>query len=150
MRLTAIAVFLSSILLIYPCVRASDHAIPSNSDIARLELKASEAPPRDQCFLYAKLVSQMTDVAGSDINSGQSQQASAALKKVREYTERVHQGLTAKSKKLRKAEILMQKTSFRLKSILGSASYEDQQTIEDTLKRLNQVQTQLMLAVFKK
>lgn len=150
MRLTAIAVFLSSILLAGPCVRASSHAVPTDDAIARLEMKASRAPLRDQCFLYAKLVSQMTELAGSQISSGESTQASATLIKVQEYTDRIHSGLTLRTKKLRNTEILMQKTSFHLKDILGSASYDDQQMVQDTLKKLDRVQAQLLAAVFKK
>lgn len=150
MRLTAIAVFLSVVFLSYPCARASSHDVPTGDEIAKLELKASQASPRDRCFLYAKLVSQMTSVAGSEISSGKSQQASATLKKVQEYTAKVHQGLMHKSKKLRNAEILMQKTSFRLKDFLGSASYDNQQIIQQTLKDLDRVQAQLLMAVFQK
>jgi hypothetical protein len=54
------------------------------------------------------------------------------------------------SKKLKDAELLMQRTSFRLKDILSEASYEDRQALEATLKQLNQVQAQLMTQVFKK
>jgi hypothetical protein len=46
--------------------------------------------------------------------------------------------------------LLMQRATFRLQNILGEASYEDRQTLEMTLKQLNQVQTQLMTQVFKK
>jgi hypothetical protein len=44
----------------------------------------------------------------------------------------------------------MEHTSFRLKDILNEASYEDRQTLEATLKQLNQVQAQLLMQVLKK
>jgi hypothetical protein len=44
----------------------------------------------------------------------------------------------------------MQRTSFHLQAIRNKASYEDLQTLEATLKQLNQVQAQLMTLVFKK
>jgi hypothetical protein len=58
-------------------------------------------------------------------------------------------GVSADSKKLKDAELLIQRTSFRLKDILDEASFEDRQALEETLKQLNQVQAQLMTQVFK-
>jgi hypothetical protein len=63
---------------------------------------------------------------------------------------KIHVGVAKDSKKLKDAELLMQHTSFRLQDILSGAPYEDRQTLEATLKQLNQVQTQLMMQVFKK
>ena len=54
------------------------------------------------------------------------------------------------SKRLRDAELLLRRTSFRLKGILSGASYEYRPALEVTLKQLNQVQAQLMMQVFKK
>jgi hypothetical protein len=59
-------------------------------------------------------------------------------------------GVADDSKKLKDAELLMRRTSFRLNDILSGASYEDRQALEATLKQLNQVQVQLMTQVFKK
>jgi Ni2+-binding GTPase involved in maturation of urease and hydrogenase len=92
----------------------------------------------------------MTDLAGRQLNSGDSGQASETLKLVQQYAEKIHMGVTEDSKRLRDAELLMQRTSFRLQDILSGASYEDRQTLEATLKQLNQVQSQLMTQVFKK
>ena len=91
----------------------------------------------------------MTDLAGRQFNSGDSERASATLKLVQQYAEKIHTGVADDSKKLKNAEVLMERTSFRLKDILGAASYEDRQALEVTLMQLDQVQAQLMLQVFK-
>jgi hypothetical protein len=117
--------------------------------LAALQVKADQAQPRDRCFLYAKLVSQMTDLAGRQFLSGDSRQASETLRRVQLYAEKIHTGVANDSKKLKDAELLMQRTSFRLKDILNEASFEDRQALEATLKQLNQVQAQLMTQVFK-
>ena len=118
--------------------------------LGALRVKADQAQPRDKCFLYAKLVSQMTDLAGRQFNAGDSGQASETLKLVQQYAEKIHLEVADDSKKLKDAELLMQRTSFRLQDIRNEASYEDRQTLEATLKQLNQVQTELMTQVFKK
>jgi hypothetical protein len=147
LRFVATAVVISTLSL--PCVFAwaSDD---SPAALAALQVKADQAQPRDRCFLYARLVSQMTDLAGHQLNSGDSGQASETLKLVQQYAGKIHMGVADDSKKLRDAELLMQRATFRLQDILSAAPYEDRQTLEATLKQLNQVQTQLMTQVFKR
>jgi Spy/CpxP family protein refolding chaperone len=145
----ATAVVISTLSL--TCVFASTSALDdSSTPLAALQAKADQAQPKDKCFLYAKLVSQMTDLAGHQLNSGDSGQASETLKLVQQYAEKIHVGVADDSKKLRDAELLMRRTTFRLQDILSQASYEDRPTLEATLKQLNQVQAQLMTQVFKK
>jgi hypothetical protein len=131
--------------------RASAAALDDNPpSLNTLRAKADEAEPRDKCFLYAKLVSQMTELAGDELHSGDSTRAWETLRLVQHYAEKIHGGVANDSKKLKEAELLVERTSFRLKSILGGASYEDRQILEATLKQLNQAQTQLMTQVFEK
>jgi hypothetical protein len=144
---TAVVISTLSLTCAYaPASRLDD----SPTALAALQAKADQAQPRDRCFLYAELVSQMTNLAGQQFNSGDSGQASETLKLVQWYAEKIHMGVADDSKKLRDAELLVQRTSFRLKGILSGASYEDRPALEVTLKQLNQVQVQLMMQVFKK
>jgi hypothetical protein len=69
---------------------------------------------------------------------------------VQRYAEKIHVGVADDSRKLKDAELLMRRTSSRLKSILSGALYEDRPALEVTLKQLNQVQAQLMMQGFKK
>jgi hypothetical protein len=48
------------------------------------------------------------------------------------------------------AELLTRRASFRLKDILSAAAYEDRPALEVTLKQLNEVQSELLMQVFKK
>jgi hypothetical protein len=149
LRCVATVVVISTLSLI--CAYASASALDdSPTALAVLQAKADQAQPKDKCFLYAKLVNQMTDLAGRQLNSGDSGQASETLKVVQQYAEKIHTGVADDSKKLKDAELLMQRATFRLQDILSEASYEDRQTLEATLKQLNEVQTQLMTQVFKK
>jgi hypothetical protein len=92
----------------------------------------------------------MTDLAGKQFNSGDSEQASETLKLVQGYAEKIHMELADDSKKLKDAESLMQRTSFHMKGILSRASYEDRPALEVTLKQLNEVHAQLMMHIFRK
>src|SRR3984893_19235164 len=149
LRCVATVVVISALSLI--CAYASASALDdSPTALAALQAKADQAQPKDKCFLYAKLVSQMTDLAGHQLNSGDSGQASETLKLVQRYAEKIHMGVADDSKKLKDAELLVQRTSIRLKDILSEASYEDRPALEATLRQLHQVQEQLMTQFFKK
>jgi hypothetical protein len=144
---TAVVISILSLTWVFASASVLDD---SSTPLAALQVKADQAQPKDRCFLYAKLISQLTDLAGHQLNSGNSGQASETLQLVQRYAEKIHVGVADNSKKLRDAEVLMQRTTFRLQDILSQASYEDRQTLEATLKQLSQVQAQLMMQVFKK
>lgn len=122
----------------------------SPTALAALQVKADNAQPRDKCFLYAELVSQMTNLAGQQFNAGDSERATETLKQVQWYAEKIHTGLPDNSKKLIDAELLMRHTSLRLTDILHEAAEEDRPALEVTLKQLNQAHAQLMMQVFEK
>jgi hypothetical protein len=122
----------------------------AQTTLTELQTKADQAQPRDRCFLYAELVSQTTELASQQFNSGDSGQALETLKLVQRYAEKIHTGVADDCKKLRDAELLMRHTSFRLKSMLNKALYEERPALELTLKQMNQIQTELMMQVFKK
>jgi hypothetical protein len=147
--------FLATSVVICILPLASTYASASGLDkspaaLTALQAKADQAPPRDRCFLYAELVSQITDLAGQQFNSGDSLHASDSLKLVQRYAENIHMSVADDSKKVKNAELLVQRTSIRLKDILGEASYEDRPALEATRRQLNRVQEQLMTQFFKK
>jgi hypothetical protein len=149
LQFVAIAVAISAMSLTCFCASASSPDQRPNA-LATLQAKADQAQPRDRCYLYAELVSRMTDLAGHQFSSGDSGQASETLKLVQRYAEKVQIGVGDDSKKLKNAELLVRRTSFRLRDILGGASFEDRETLEATLRQLDQIQAQLMTQVFKK
>jgi hypothetical protein len=126
---------------------AIDDRVPDAAAIAALQAKAQSAGAREQCFLYAELVHQMTELAGHQMNAGDD--ARQTLVAVHDYAQKIHMGMADDTKKLKNAQILMEHTAFRLKEILHSASLEDRPVLEATLKQLDQVQTELMMQVFK-
>ena len=115
--------------------------------LSALAAKASLAPPKEQCFLYAELVHQMTELAGRQLSQGED--PSATLRAVRDYTQKIHLGAAKDNKRLKNAQILMEHTAFRLSDYLHSAALDDRPILESTLKNLNQVQNELMMQVFR-
>lgn len=149
MRFMSTAVIISTLSMGCPGAGASD-LTESVTVLTTLKAKAEQAKVRDKCFLYAELVNHMTDLAGRQLNSGDSKQASKTLELIREYADQIHLDISDDSRKLKNAESLIEHTAYRLKDILHQASYEDRPALEATLKQLNEVQRQLMMQVFKK
>ena len=134
--------------LITPISHAADNKPPLDPvALSALAAKANLASPKDQCFLYAELVHQMTELAGRQLNDGQD--PAATLRAGRDYTQKIHLNEAKDSKRLKNAQILMEHTAFRLNEYLHSAALDDRPVLESTLKNLNQVQNELMMQVFR-
>ena len=116
--------------------------------LQQLEQRATQANPREQCFLYTELVSAMTEAAGKQLLDGDTDRASDTLKKVAKYAQLIHMNLARDTKRLKNAEMLMHRTTYRLNEYLRRASTEDRPTLQDTLKQLSVVQNELLAQVF--
>lgn len=123
--------------------------MPLDADaVTQLELRAQQANPREQCFLYAELVHTMTELAGRQMLAGETESASATLKRVENYAQMIHLGLAKDTKRLKNTELLMQRTSHRLGEYLHMASSEDRPVLQATLKHLDEVHSELLTQVF--
>jgi hypothetical protein len=131
-----------------PILASIDENIPDPQALGQLELRAQQANPRDQCFLYTELVHTMTEIAGKQMRDGDIDQASATLKKVEHYATLIHLNLANDTKRLKNAELLMHHTTYRLGEYLHQASSEDRPTLQATLKRLDQVHDELLAQLF--
>ena len=144
---TAIAISTVSFICVCPLASAQARGL---ADIDALQAKADQAQIRDRCFLYAELVNRLIEQAGQQFSSGDNDRASDTLKQVQRYAEKMQLGIADDSKRLKNSELLVERSSHRLSHILHEASYEDRPALEATLKKLSQVQGQLMIQIFKK
>lgn len=142
--------FAFATLAIAPAAFAATDKILDMQEMTALETRAAQASPKEQCFLYAELAHSMAELASQQLTAGETEQASASLKAVQKYAEKIHMGVADDAKKLKTAEILMRHTAYRLKEIMMGASLDDRPTLEATLKQLDQVQSEMMLQVFKR
>ncbi len=118
--------------------------------IAALQLRISQAQPKEQCFLYAELIHQMTEFSVQQYAAGDADKANDLLKQVQQIAHKMHLSVADNNKRLKNAEILLRHTAFRLKEMLHSSSSEDRPLLEATLAQVNQAQSETMLQVFRK
>ena len=124
--------------------------LPDEQTLFQMEQHAAQASLRDQAFLYTELVHTMTEIAGHQMLLGETEQASASLKRMARYADLIHLGLTNDTKRLKNAELLMQQTTFHLTGYLRATSGEDRESLQAALKQLNKVEDELMTQVFKR
>jgi hypothetical protein len=124
---------------------------PADQDsIAALETRIALAQPREQCFLYAELIHQMTEFSLKQYSAGNVDKADAMLKRIQDLAHKVHLSVADDNKRLKNAEILLRHTAFRLNEMLHSSSFEDRPLVQETLAQVNQAESEAMLQVFKK
>lgn len=140
---------IAALVSVPPAFAANSKDLDSQQ-ISALAAKAEQATPKDRCYLYAKIVSAMTDLAGRQMNDGTPSDVAASLKAIQRYASKIRTDLTDHSKKLKDAQIMMRRTAFRLKELMRGGSLGEQPDFEMTLNQVNQTQSQMMLAVFQK
>ena len=148
-RLSAVPALVFAVTLALPCRAAAiDEALPDANALAQLELRAQQAKPREQCFLYTELVHTMTEIAGHQMLAGDVDQATQTLKRVERYAHLIHLNLANDTKRVMNAQMLMHHTTRRLDEYVHRASFEDRETLQATLKQLTLVEDELLTQVF--
>jgi hypothetical protein len=147
----SLAVFaLLAVTTVPACASGHDNKIPTQESIDALEARASQAQPREQCFLYAELVHDMTEVSLQQYAAGDEDKATDLLKRIQQLARKIHLSIAANNKRLKNAEILLRHTAFRLTEMLHSSSFEDRPLVEQTLAQVNQAENETMMQVFRK
>ena len=132
------------------CGSSPDDKPVDQNTIAALEVRISQAQPREQCFLYAELIHQMTEFSLKQYAAGDVDKASSLLKEIQDAAHKMHLSVAINDKRLKNAEILLNHTAFRLKEMLHNSSLEDRPLVAETLAQVDQAQNETMLQVFRK
>lgn len=129
---------------------AASNTPPDPNSIDALEARAEQAQPRDQCFLYAKLVEQMTELSIHQYSIGDVDQANGLLRRVQRITQKFHLSLKDNDKRLKDAQVLLSRTAFRLGEMLQSSSVEERALVQQTLSQVTDAKNEALMEVFKK
>jgi hypothetical protein len=147
-RLTALLA--ACTMLIPACAQAASSRLPDEQSLAALEARAGQAGPEDQCFLYAEVVQQMTELSLQQYEAGNVASANGLLQRVQNLAAKIHLTLRGNDKRLKKAELLLSHTAFRLTELLRSSDYADRALVEKTLAKVNSAQDEAMMQMFQK
>jgi hypothetical protein len=132
------------------CASGMDDKVPDQQSVDALALKASQAQPREQCFLYAQLAHEMTELSLRQYAAGDVEKATSLLKQIQQIAHKIHLTSTDNDKREKNAEILLRHTAFRLNELLHSSGFDDRPLVAETLAQVNQAQSEAMMHVFAK
>ncbi len=132
------------------CAAAMDGKPPDPQSIAALQARISQAPAKEQCFLYAELIHEMTEYSLHEYAAGNVERASALLQQVQQMAHKLHAAVSENDKRLKNAELLLRHTAFRLTEMVHSMSYEDRPVAEEALNQVNAADQKAMMQVFQK
>jgi len=127
-----------------------DNKAIDQETLTALEARIPQAQPREQCFLYAQLIHDMTEFSLKQYSAGDVDKASSLLKQIQTLTHKMHLSISDNDKRLKNAQILLRHTAFRLTEMLHNSSYEDRPLVQATLAQVNKAQDETMLEVFRK
>jgi hypothetical protein len=146
----SITVLAIAALAIPACASSPDNKAIDQQSIAALEARIPAAQPREQCFLYAELIHQMTEFSMKQYAAGDTDKATDLLKQIQNLTHKLHLSMAEKDKRLKNAEILLRHTAYRLTEFLHSSSSDDREVVQATLAQVNRAESETMLQVFQK
>ena len=135
-------------MLITQPASAADPTAVDATTIHALAEKAEHASLRDQCYLYAQLVHDGTELANRKLAEGDSEASALALRSVEAYAASLDTALDRDAKKLKDAEILLRESAFRLKAAMLASSLEDRPAMASALMKINASEARVMGAVF--
>jgi hypothetical protein len=132
------------------CASSPDSSQTDQQGIDALEARAGQAQPRERCFLYAQLVQQMTELSIRQYAAGDVVKATSLLTRIQHIAQKIHLSVADNDRRLKNAEILLNRTAFRLNEMLRASSVEDRPLVEQTLAQVTQAQNATMMQVFQK
>ncbi len=147
---SAIVLGLLTVIAVPACASSPEDRIPDQQSIAALEARISQAPARNQCFLYAQLIHDMSEVSLRRYAAGDAEKASQLLVHIQTLAHKIHLTVSDNDNRLKNAEILLRHTAFRLSEMLHSGNYEDRALVEATLAQVNKAESDAMMRVFRK
>lgn len=146
----SIAVLSLAALALPACASSPDDKMIDQQTISALEARIPTAQPREQAFLYAELIHQMTEFSMRQYAAGETDKATDLLKQIQNVTKKLHLSMADNNKRLKNAEILLRHTAFRLTEFLHTSSTDDRDVVEATLAQVNKAESETMLEVFHK
>lgn len=122
--------------------------IPDAAGMAALEQRAASAAPREQCILYAELLHNLTELAGQQMTKGEDEAANSTFQHIDTIAEKLQQVSARDAKKLKNAELLLERISHRVSDMAKAASGEERTLVQATLRHVESAHSGLLALVF--
>jgi soluble cytochrome b562 len=134
-------------MIVAGCAALAMAAEPSLSD---LKTRAESARPEERPPLYIGIARMQLHNADELYNDGNIEQARAAVEDVVSYSQKASDSAMQSKKHLKDVEIVVRKMAEKLRDIKRTLNLEDQPPVDAAVKRLEDIRTGLLEAMFRK
>lgn len=118
--------------------------------LEQLKARVDSANPNDRVKICLEIAERQVAAADKSFADGNVEAAHAAVEEVALYTEKARDAAIASGRRQKQAEIAARKMARRLDDLKRTVAFEDQPAIEKTVKRLEDVRTELLSHMFRK
>ncbi len=118
--------------------------------LAELKARVESAHPEDRAPLCIQIALRQLRNADNLYNEGKVEQARAAVEDIVTYSEKASESATQSKKHLKNVEIAVRKMAEKLRDIKRTLNLEDQPPVDAAVKRLEDIRTTLLDAMFRK
>jgi len=112
------------------CASGFDDKIPDEQSIRALQIKANHAQPREQCYLYAELVHEMTEYSLRQYAAGDVEKAAELLRQIQPLTHKIHLSVADNDKRLKECRDAAASHGFRPQRDAAHQQFEDRTLVE--------------------
>lgn len=143
MRPLTISIFLVGFALML-CAAAKDETVE------QLKSRVESARPEDRPELCIQIARRQLHEADQLYKEGKIDQAVVAVEEIVSYSEKARDAATQTGKRLKNVEIDARKIADKLRDIKRTLPFDDQAPVEQAIRRLEDVRTSLLKAMFAK
>ena len=118
--------------------------------IEQLTARAESARLEERPALYVEIAQRELDSAGQFCQAGKPEEARTAVGNVVTFSDKARDAAIHSGKKLKDTEIALRKMTARLRDIRRTLAFEDQAPVDEAVKRLEQMRTELLSFMFGK
>jgi hypothetical protein len=118
--------------------------------IEQLTARAESARLEERPALYVEIAQRELDSAGQFYQAGKPEEARTAVGNVVTFSDKARDAAIRSGKKLKDTEIALRKMTARLRDIKRTLAFEDQAPVDEAVKRLEQMRTELLSFMFGK
>jgi len=146
MRRLAFAVFVTMFVLAFTSV----YGVAKDETVDEMKMRFESARPEDRAELGIRIAQQELRNADKLYKDGNAEQARAAVDDIATYSEKARDAATQTNKHLKNVEIEVRKIADKLRDIKRTLAFEDQPPVDHAIRRLEDVRTTLLKAMFAK
>ena len=122
----------------------------ASDSVDELKARVEKASNDDRIRICTRIAELQVSVADKSFTAGAMEDARRAVEDVATYLEKARDAAMQSGHRLKETEIAARKSVRRLDDIKRTLAFEDQPTVEQSIKRLEDVRTSLLERMFQK